>query len=39
MVGAVLLSACKSRQVEVRTAPPQAQSSASVQVNNNLARP
>ena len=38
MVGAVLLSACKSRQVEVRTAPPQAQSQASVQVNNNLSQ-
>ena len=38
MVGAVLFSACRSRQVEVRTAPPGAQSSASVQVNNNLAQ-
>jgi hypothetical protein len=36
IVGAVLLSACKARQVEVRTSPSQAQSSASVQVNNNL---
>jgi hypothetical protein len=38
MVGAVLLSACKSRQVEVRTAPSQAQSQGSVQVNNNLSQ-
>lgn len=38
MVGAVLLSACKARQVEVRTAPQQAQGSASVQVNNNLSQ-
>ena len=40
LVGAIvvmsLLSACSPRQVEVRTAPQQQQSQASVQVNNNL---
>ena len=36
IVAMSVLSACKPRQVDVRTAPQQAQSAASVQVNNNL---
>lgn len=37
VVAAVVLSACRARQVDVRTAPPQQQQAqVSVQVNNNL---
>ena len=38
LVAAVVLSACRPRQVDVRTAPPQQQQQAqvAVQVNNNL---
>jgi hypothetical protein len=38
VVAAIALSACRPRQVDVRTAPPQQQQQAqvSVQVNNNL---
>jgi hypothetical protein len=39
IVGAVLLAACRQRQVEVRTAPTSAQQAqVSVQVSNNLAQ-
>lgn len=38
VAGALLLSACKSRQVEVRTSPSTAQSQASVQVSNKLSQ-
>src|SRR5215469_16443488 len=39
IVGAVLLSACRQRQVEVRTAPTSSQQAqVSVQVTNNLAQ-
>jgi homoserine dehydrogenase len=37
VVAAVVLSACRARQVDVRTAPPQQQQvQVAVQVNNNL---
>ena len=38
LVAAIVLSACRPRQVDVRTAPPQQQQQAqvAVQVNNNL---
>ncbi len=39
VVAAVMLSACRARQVDVRTAPPQQQpAQVSVQVNNTLAQ-